>query len=105
MTKLTFARFWSLCLVDHHKDANLKLGNDTNLFSARDLKRYNPSKDQSIFGPILRLPMYILESIGLTNIEVADHILAISDIARYHSSPARPIQPTEVLAQALIIRS
>lgn len=63
MTKVTFARFWSLRLVDLHKDSKLSMGNDNNLFSAHDLKRYNPSKDQSIFGPICRLPMYVLESI------------------------------------------
>ena len=45
MIELTFARFWSLCLVDLHKDAKLSMGSDTNLFSACDLKMYNPSKD------------------------------------------------------------
>lgn len=71
------------------------MGNDTNLFSAHDLKRYNPSKDQSIFSLIRRLPMYILESIGLTTIEL-DHIMAMIDIAPYHSSPLRPNHPTAV---------
>lgn len=63
MAELTFARFWSLCLVDLHKDANLSMGDDTNLFSARDLKWYNPSKDQFVFGHIRCVPMYIVESI------------------------------------------
>lgn len=31
MLELTSARFWSLCLVDLHKDANLSLGNDTKI--------------------------------------------------------------------------
>lgn len=95
MTKHTFARFWSLCLVDLHKDANVRLGKDINLFSARDLKRNNPSKDKFIFSFIFRLPMYIFESIGLTTIEVADHILATSDIAPYQSSPQTPLLPTK----------
>lgn len=96
MTELTFARFWSLCLVDLHKEANLSMGNATNLFSARDLKRYNPSKDQNNFGPICRLPMYILKSIGLTTVEVPDHIMAMSHIAPYHSSLPIPSQLTAV---------
>lgn len=90
-TELTFARFWSLCILDLHKDAKLDMGNDTNLFSTRDLKSYTASKDQIVFGPLRRLPMYILESIGLTNLEVTDHIVATSGISPYHSSPPKLI--------------
>lgn len=82
--------------MDLHKDSNISLVNNTYLFYARDLKRYNPFKDQTIFDPIHRLPMYILESIGLTNLEVVDHIMATSVLVSYYSSPPRPLQPTEV---------
>ena len=37
--ELKYARFWSMYLIDLNKDANLSLSNDTNLLSARDLKR------------------------------------------------------------------
>ena len=63
--ELTFARFWALCISDLHHDANLNMGNDINLFITRDLKRYAYSKDQSIFGPIRRLPIHILTTVGL----------------------------------------
>lgn len=72
------------------------MGNDTDLFFDRNLERYNFSKDQTIFGPIPRLPMYILESIGVTTVEVANHIMSTSDIALYHSSPPRLSQLTAV---------
>lgn len=91
MNELTFARFWSLCIFDLQKDAKLSLGKDTNLFSSRDLKRYIASKDQTMFGPLRRLPMHIVESIGLATIEVADHIQATSDIDSYHSSRLDPV--------------
>lgn len=94
MNKITFAYVWSLCIFDLHKEANMNMGNDTNLFSTHNLKRYTASKDQTIFGPICRLHMYILESIGLINIEVADHIMVVSDIALYHSSLPSTSQPT-----------
>lgn len=80
--------------MDLHKEANLSLGNHIKIFSARELKRYNLSKDHSVFGPIHHLPMYILESIGLATIELANHIMATSDISPYHSFPPRPLQPT-----------
>lgn len=81
MTELTSARVWSLYLVDLHKDANLNLGNDTNLFSARDIKRYTASKDQTIFGPTRRLPIYILQSVRLSTLLVADQIVDMSGTA------------------------
>lgn len=81
MNELTSARFWSLCLVDLHKDANFSLGNDTNLFSARDLKRYIPSKYQSIFSPIRHISSHILQSVGLTTLLVANHIVDTSSIS------------------------
>lgn len=93
--ELTFARFWSLCIHDLHKDDQLKMGNHTNLFTARDLKRYNLSKDQSVFDPIRRLPMYIFESIRLTSIEVAGHIMATSDISPYQSIEISPTTKIE----------
>ena len=94
MSELTFARFWSLCIFDIHMEAMLSMGNNTNLFSICDLKRYIASKDQTMLGPIRRLPMYILELVKLTTVEVADHIQATSDITLYHSSPPRPSHPT-----------
>ena len=94
--ELTSARYRSVCLIDLHKDAKLSLGNDTNLFSCRDFKRYNPSKDQSLFGPVKRLPIYILESIGLSNLQLADHIVDTSGIAPYRSTPPIPPQLTEI---------
>lgn len=44
-TELTFARFWSLCILDLHKEAKLDMGDESTLFITRDLKRYTPSKD------------------------------------------------------------
>ena len=55
-TELTFAHFWSLCISDLHKDSKLDMGDDTMLFATRDPKRYTPSKDQTKFGPLRRLP-------------------------------------------------
>lgn len=88
--ELTFSRLWSLYIFDLHKEAKLDMGNDTNLFSTLNLKRYTTSIDQTVLGPLRCFPMYILESTGLTNPEVADHIVATSGIPPYHSSPPRP---------------
>ena len=73
-SELTFARFWSLCISDLHADARIDMGGDINLFVTKDLKRYNPSSDQTIFCPIRRLPTHILSSLGLETADVSDHI-------------------------------
>lgn len=88
-TKLTFARFWSLCILDLHNDAMLDMGDDTKLFATRDLKRYTPSKNQTIFGPLRRLPRYILDSITLITLNIGNHIMATSGIEPDHCSPPR----------------
>ena len=75
-TELTFARFWSLCISDLHRDAKLSMGSDINFFVTRDLKRYPPSKDQYVFEPLRRFPIHILTTIGLKTKEVSDHIEA-----------------------------
>lgn len=90
MTELTYARFLSLYLVDLHKNANLILGNDTNLFSTRDLKRYIPSKYKSIFGPTRCLPSHILQTIGITTLSVVDHTVDTSSSSPYRSTPPNP---------------
>lgn len=98
-SELTFARFWSLYIYDLHKEAKVSMGDDTSLFITRDLKRYTPSKDQTIFGPLRHLPFYILESLGLSDTAVADHIVATSGLEPYHSTPPQPrpavVPPTE----------
>ena len=68
------------------------MGNDINFFITRDLKRYTPSKDQSIFGPIIRLPIHILTKVGLDIQIVIDHIEATEGIDPYLSTPPLPSQ-------------
>lgn len=89
-TELTFSRYWSLCVSYLYKEAQLGMGDDSTLFITRDLKKYTPSKDQTIFGPLKRLPMYILESIGLSDTAVAGHIVATSGFEPYQSSSPQP---------------
>ena len=91
-TKLTFARFKSLCISDLHADARLSMGNDISLFITKDLKKYNPSKDQSLFGPIRRLPVHILSTLGLETPDVSDHIEATEGIDPYLPTPPLPTQ-------------
>ena len=98
-TQLTCARFWSLCILDLHKQAMLDMGDDSSLFVTRDLKRYIASKDQSMFGPLRRLPGHILESIGLNTLEVTNHIEATDGIDPYHSSPPHPNQSAPTATQ------
>lgn len=81
-------------MFDLHKEAKLSVGNNMKLLSAYDIKRYTASKDKNLFGPIRRLPMNILESIGLSNLEVVEPIVATCVIDLYLSSSPRPSQPT-----------
>lgn len=49
-------RFWAFVFMI----STLKLDNDDNLFIYKDLKMYSLPNDQTIFGPINKLPEYIL---------------------------------------------
>ena len=69
-TELTFARFWSLCISDLHANVGIDMAGDINFFVTKDLKRYNPSSDQTIFDPIRRLPTHILSTLGLETADV-----------------------------------
>ena len=68
------------------------MGNDINFFVTRDIKRYAPSKDQSVFGPLTRLPIHILTTVGLETQIVTDHIEATEGIDPYLSTPPLPSQ-------------
>lgn len=94
INKLTSARFWSLYLVDLHKEVGFSLGEEINCFSCRDLKKYSLPKDQSIFGSIRQLPMHILDIIGQINFAVTNHIEDTNDIAPYCYTPPSPIHKT-----------
>ncbi|XP_023768538.1 uncharacterized protein LOC111917106 [Lactuca sativa] len=61
-------------------------------FFTRNLKRYAPSKDQSIFGPIRHLPIHILTIVGLETQIVTYHIEATESIDPYLSTPPIPSQ-------------
>ncbi|KAL7615706.1 hypothetical protein Lser_V15G03411 [Lactuca serriola] len=89
-TKLTFARFWSLCILDLHSDTGISMGYDINFFISKDIKRYSPSSDQTPFGPIRRLPTYSLTTLGLETADVSDHIKATEGIDLYPSTPPLP---------------
>ena len=89
-TELTFARFWSLCISDLQRDAKISMGSDIHFFETRDLKRYPPSKDQFVFGPLRRLPIHILTIVGLEKKEVTDHIEATEGIDSYLSTLPLP---------------
>lgn len=91
--EITSTKYWYMCLIDLQKDAQLKVGYNTNLFSYRDLKRFNPSKDQSLFGHIRLLLMHILESIRLTDFQVDDHIEATSGLAPYRNPSQKGSNP------------
>ena len=93
-TELTFPRFWALYISDLHQDANLSMGSGINFFITCNLKRYAPSKDQSIFGPIRCLPIHILTTVALETKEVRDHIKATEGIDPYLSTPPLPNQNT-----------
>lgn len=69
------------------------MGANMNLFVTRNLKRYTLSKDQSIFGPLIKLPEHILKSIGLETREVTNHFETTDDVDPFHSSPLHPSQP------------
>ena len=71
------------------------MGYDINLFVTKDLKSYNPSSDQSVFGPIRRLPTHILSTLGLETADVSDHIEATEGIAPYLPTP--PLQTTSAI--------
>ena len=66
------------------------MGSDINFFVTKDLKRYTPSSDQTIFGPIRRLPTHILSLLGLETADVPDHIEATEGIIPYPSTPPLP---------------
>ena len=66
------------------------MGSDINFFVTKDLKRYTPSSDQTIFGPIRRLPTHILSLLGLETADVSDHIEATEGIIPYPSTPPLP---------------
>ena len=102
-TELTFARFWSMCILDLHADADIPMGNDTNLFATKDLKRYNPSSDQTLFGPIRRLPTHILSTLGPKTADVSDHIEATEGISPYPSTP--PLLSTTIIPEGTAVPS
>ncbi|XP_023764625.1 uncharacterized protein LOC111913132 [Lactuca sativa] len=66
------------------------MGSDINFFVTKYLKMYNPSSDESIFGPIRRLPIHILSTLGLETTDVSDQIEATEGIDPYLPTP--PLQ-------------
>lgn len=45
LTKVTSARFWSLCIMDLHSQAKVSMGVLINYFIYRELKRYSLPMD------------------------------------------------------------
>ena len=79
------------------------MGNDTNLFATKYLKRYNPSSDQTLFGPIRRLPTHILSTLGPKTVDVSDHIEATEGIAPYPSTP--PLPSAAIIPESITVPS
>ncbi|KAL7616498.1 hypothetical protein Lser_V15G02342 [Lactuca serriola] len=102
-TDLTFARFWSFCISNLHADAGIDMGGDINFFFTKDLKRYNPSSDQTIFGPICKLPTHILSTVGHETADVSDHIEATEGIGPYLPTP--PLPSTVINPEGTIVPS
>ncbi|KAL7589609.1 hypothetical protein Lser_V15G41252 [Lactuca serriola] len=89
-SELNFAQLWPLFISDLHANAKIDMGDDINFFVTKDLKRYNPSSDQTIFGPICRLPVHILSTLGIETPDVSYHVEATEGIEPYLPTPPLP---------------